>query len=142
MSYIRIPLLKDIFPQIEKFLKCFLLLCSPVILIKAQHLCIIWVIEAVFQLLLSVHIYHSFLLLCGIVFHGFSEQVKYCIFLQCFDMFVEEIMYWKWNMALLALLIWTFGQHVLFCNIFICFCLHCACTQIIIILIFSLSTDL
>ena len=34
---------KDIFPQNKQFLKCFLL-------IKTQHLCIIWKIQAVFQL--------------------------------------------------------------------------------------------
>ena len=54
--------------------------------------------------------------------HAFTEQMKYCLFFQCFDMFVEqtkEIMYQKWNMALLADLIWTCGHHVLFCNIFI-----------------------
>ena len=45
-------------------------------------------------------------------------------------------------MALLANLIWTCGQLVLFYNIFGCFCLHCECAQIIIILIFSLTTDL
>ena len=33
-------------------------------------------------------------------------------------------MYQKWNTALLADLIWICGQHVLFCNIFVCFCLH------------------
>ena len=77
--------------------------------------------------------------------HTFSKQVKYCLFLHCFDMFVEvtkEIIYRKWNTALLVDLIWACGQHVLFHNIFVCFCLHCACAQIIITLIFSLSIDL
>ena len=43
----------------------------------------------------------------------------------------KEIMYWKWNKALLADLIWTCGQHVLFHNIFRCSCLGymCACAQ-------------
>ena len=44
-------------------------------------------------------------------------------------MFVEqtkEIMHRMWNMALLADLIWTCDQHVLFGNIFVC-----ACAQII-----------
>ena len=61
--------------------------------------------------------------------HAFCEQVKYCLFLHCFDMLVEktkELMYQKWNRALLVDLIWTCGQHVLFCYIFVCFCLHCA----------------
>ena len=30
----------------------------------------------------------------------------------------------KWNMDLLVDLVWTCGQHVLFLNIFVCFCLH------------------
>ena len=35
--------------------------------------------------------------------HAFSEQVKYCFFLQYFDMFVEqtkEIMFQKWKTVL------------------------------------------
>ena len=50
--------------------------------------------------------------------YAFSKQVKYCLFLQCFDMFFEqtkEIVYQKWNRALLADLIWAGGQNVLFC---------------------------
>ena len=56
--------------------------------------------------------------------HVFSEQVKNCLFLKNFDMFVEQtkaIMYRKWNMALPANLIWTCGQHVLFHNILVVF---------------------
>ena len=37
--------------------------------------------------------------------YAFSEHVKYCSFLQCFVTFFEqtkEIVYWKWNTALLA----------------------------------------
>ena len=47
----------------------------------------------------------------------------------------KEIMYKKWNRALMA---------DLFCNIIsmFYFCLHCRCTQIIIIFIFYFSTDL
>ena len=44
------------------------------------------------------------------------------VFLAMFRHFVEqtkEIMYWKWNMILLADLLWTWGQHVLFRNIFV-----------------------
>ena len=63
------------------------------------------------------------------VYNKFVEQTK-------------EIMYQKWKTAFLADLIWTCGQHVLFRNIFVCFCLHCACAQIIIILTFSLLTNL
>ena len=46
-------------------------------------------------------------LFCDVVelpIHAFSEQVKYCLYLQRFGIFVEqtkEIMYWKWNTALL-----------------------------------------
>ena len=66
--------------------------------------------KAVFKLFLSLHISCTILLSCGIADpSAFSEQVKYCLFLQCFDMFVEtkenqtkEIMYKKWNRALLA----------------------------------------
>ena len=36
----------------------------------------------------------------------------------------QAIMYLRWNTALLADLICTCGQHVLFRNIFVCFCLH------------------
>ena len=78
-------------------------------------------IEAVFKLFLSLYISCTILLSCGIAHPcAFSERVKYCLYLQCFDMFVEqtkEIMYQKWKRALLADLIWTCGQHVLFCNI-------------------------
>ena len=45
-----------------------------------------------------------------------SEIVLISMFLQCFDMFIEQtrqIMYQKWNKALLADLIWTCGLHVL-----------------------------
>ena len=57
-------------------------------------------------------------------------------------MFVEytkQVMYRKWNTALLADLIWTCGQHVLFRNIFGCFVY--ICVKVVIILIFLL-TDL
>ena len=113
------------------------------LLIKTQHLRIIWKIE--FSCFYRSIFVALFCYLVEQPIHAFSEQVNYCLFLQCFDMHVEktkEIMYQKWNRALLADLIWTCGQHVLFCNIFGCFCLHCACTKIIIILIFSLATDL
>ena len=46
------------------------------------------------------------------------------------DIFAEqlrEIMYFKWDTALLADLIWTCGQHVLFHNIFVCFITLCVC---------------
>ena len=42
----------------------------------------------------------------------------------------KEIIYWKWNTALLVDLIWICDKHVLFGNIFGCFCLHlCMCTN-------------
>ena len=46
------------------------------LLVETQHLCIIWKIEAVFQLFLLLHICHTILLSCGIDINAFSEQVK------------------------------------------------------------------
>ena len=115
----------------RKFVKVFFIVMFTSLLIKTQHLIgIIWKIEAVFHLFSSLHICCTILLSCGIA-HAFSEQVKYCLFLHCFDMLVEntkEIMYQKWNRTLLADLIWTGGQHVLFFNGFVLFlftlCMH------------------
>ena len=127
----------------------------------------IWKIEAIFQLFLLINIRCTILLSCGIAQSThlgnniiqlflqcsfmFVEQTKETgnsivqLFLQCSFMFVEqtkETVNWKWNMALLADLNWSRGQHVLFSNILCCFCYICVCAQIIIILIFSLSTDI
>ena len=48
--------------------------------------------------------------------YAFSEQVKYCLFLQGFRHFVEqtsEIFDRKWNTGLLEDLFWIFGQYVI-----------------------------
>ena len=104
---------------------------------KTQHLGIICKIKAVFSCFYYSLFDASFCYLVKQPIHVLSNQVIYCFFLQYFDMFIEkEIMYRKWNTALTGPLIWTYSQNVLFCNIFCCFCLHCAHEQIIIILIF------
>ena len=82
--------------------------------------CITWKIEAVFRCFYLYIFDAPFFYLLEKPIHAFSEQVKYCLCLQCFDIFVEqtkEIMYWKcqWNTALLADMIWTCGQLFLFC---------------------------
>ena len=77
------------------------------LLIKTQHLCIIYALFGRLKQFFSCF-YHSifdapFCYIAEKPIHTFSEQVKYCLFLQCFDMFVEqtkEIMYQKWNRAL------------------------------------------
>ena len=102
--------LKDLLPQNKKFLKCFLLLCSPVNLSKHNIYTLFGKLKQFFSCF-----YHSisdapFCYLVEQPIHALSEQMKYCIFLQCFDIFVEqprEIMHWKWNTALLADMILT-----------------------------------
>ena len=73
--------------------------------IKTHHVPIIWKIVEVFHLFLLPIFDAPFCYLVEQPIHAFSEQVKYCLFLQCFDLFVEqtkEIMYQKWNRALLV----------------------------------------
>ena len=54
---------KDLLPQNKKY---FLVLCSPVNLLKTQHFYTIWKIKAVFLLVLLLHILCSGPLSCGI----------------------------------------------------------------------------
>ena len=85
----------------------------------------IWKIEAIFQLFLLINIRCTILLSCGIAHSTHSGNNIIQLFLQCSFMFVEqtkETVNWKWNMALLADLNWSRGQHVLFSNILCCFC--------------------
>ena len=72
------------------------------LLIKTQHLYIIWKIEAVFQLFLSLHT--SVILWNSPSTHSVEnidieidflclflcKELKCCLFLQCFAMFVEQ----------------------------------------------------
>ena len=121
----------------QKSSKCFLLLCSPVNLSKHNIYTLTRRFEQFSVVFIAYNSMQSFCYLVEYPIHACSEQVKCCLFLQCFDVFVDQakeiMMYWKWNTALLADLIWTCGQHLLFCIIFGCCCymyLHlCVCTN-------------
>ena len=114
--------------------------------IRTHHLRIIKKIEAVYHVASTAAylMHHSVILWNSPSMHSVNNCL-FQSFLPCFDIFVEqtkEIMSLKWKMASLPNLIGLVASMFYSVISSIIFVYICACAQIIIILIFSLSTDL
>ena len=99
-----------------------LLLCSPVYLLKHNIYALFGRLKQFFSCFYGTIFDALFCYLVEQPIHAFNVQVKYCLFLHCFDIFVKETkeMCRTWNMALLADLILTCGQHVFFLHLCMC----------------------
>ena len=101
-------ILKDILPHNENFLQYFFIVLFTCLFIKTQHLHIFGRLKQFFNCFYHSIFVARFCYLVEYPIHAFNEQVKYCLFLQCYDMLVEktkEVMYQKCHRALLADLI-------------------------------------
>ena len=136
--------------HMRKICKCFLLLCSPVNLSKQNIYAIFSRLKQFFSYFITPYLMHYSVILWNspsCIQLELYMYTAYCNHSCNVLMFLlntqKKLFYQKWNIILLAYLIWTCHQDVLLHNIsLVVFVYICACAQIVLILIFSLLTGL